>query len=176
MIKFRINEMDWKSGHTGHLELKEAFDTEIAPAMAENGLRLTVVSDTDTPLKDEQLISMAATLMKSYRHLNFLTGSRRYEASVGSPWKTYQSTANMERVATTLPPWVKINLEDRTLTVTLWEPCTKEKAVVLATVRRMINLLEWAWRVELRLTSSKCFKWSTFNRLSVNQIYQKPTP
>jgi len=171
MIKFRINQSEWMTGHTGHLQLKEnSFD--LLATLERDGLEITVAG-TDTPLKDEALVSMTATVIKSHRHLNFLTGSQRYSAQAGSPWKTYQNTANMERVAATLPEWIKLDLEQKSFTLKLWDPCSKSKAVVLATLRRVTNLLEWAERIELRLTSSKNLKWGTFNGISTTQTYNK---
>lgn len=178
MIKFCINPGGepprWKIGHAGHLELKEAFHDEVEPQIGLNGLNLVVASNTNLPLEDGPLVNMAATLIKSRKHLNFLTGTTEFNEPNNSPWKTYQSTANLERVANTLPAWIKLDHEQRVLTVRLWPPCTKTKAVVLATLRRVVNLLEWACKVELKLTSLKCFKWSTFNSISVNQIYIRP--
>lgn len=168
----------WREGNDGHLALKEELSA-MPDLPVFNVLRFK--GKDDAPLKDDHMVNIVSALAKSSNHIEFLL-NHRWNLDIAA-WQLFKEGRCMDSLVETLSTkfvpgamprqhLVKLDLEARTIDIRLFLTPKKLETVCGAT-RRICNLVEWAHSLEVKLTSPKKFKWTTFDLITVKKKYVK---
>lgn len=165
--------IDWTSGNAGHLQLKESLGgNDVVPDIW--------LMCKFTNVIPESILNAVTALVKSATHIQFITGVSRV---IPDPWAAFRSKQRSFR--DTIPvlacPGFSLSLEDgetssesssvtSILRIKVSDQVFKP-ARVLASIRRLVNLLEWASSTTTRLKSGTPFKWETFARISSKKVF-----